>query len=297
MTRQFAIIGAGKVGTALGYSLSRRGYQLTAIASRTLASTQKAHRLIGQGKPFDDIITAAQSARLVFITTPDRAIESTCNRIASHNGFQPEAVVIHCSGALPSSILESARTCGAHIASLHPIQSIASVEQAIKLLPGSYFGFEGDEAASMVARQLVDTLGGKWLAISTEDKPLYHAAAVFACNYVVTLLDVGTQLLEAAGIAEQDALTALLSLLKGTADNLACLGLPQALTGPIARGDKTIVARHLQGLKQRLPKLIKLYCQLGERTVKIGQDKKGLSATAAGELRRLFEQWEKETGD
>jgi predicted short-subunit dehydrogenase-like oxidoreductase (DUF2520 family) len=292
MTQQFAIIGAGKVGTALGYTLSRRGYQLTAIAGHKPTSAQKASRLIGQGKPSTDTISTAQSAKLVFITTPDQAIETVCTEIAARHGFQPGAMVFHCSGALPSCILESARCCKAHIASLHPIQSFAEVNQAIKLLPGSYFGFEGDASVKAVAKQLVAALGGKWLEISTQDKPLYHAAAVFACNYVTTLLDIGVRLLEAIGIGKQDAFAALLPLLKGTLNNLESLGLPQALTGPIARGDKQTVIHHLEALKEKLPELIRLYTKLGEQTINIGRDKGSLSPAAAEELRKLFEKWE-----
>jgi predicted short-subunit dehydrogenase-like oxidoreductase (DUF2520 family) len=288
----FAIIGAGKVGTALGYTLSRRGYQLTAIASHSLVSAEKAARLIGQGRSMVDIVTAARSATLVFITTPDQAIEAACVKIAAEQGFREKAIVIHCSGALPSSILESARGCGAYIASLHPIQSFAEVDQAIRLLPGSYFGFEGDKPARTTARQLVNALSGKWLAITTRDKPLYHAAAVFACNYVVTLLDIAVRLFETVGIAREEAFSALYSLLKGTASNLGYLGLPQALTGPIARGDVQTVARHLQHIQEKMPELISLYTNLGTQTLPLGQAKGGLSPTMAEELRKLFEQWE-----
>lgn len=286
--KKFAVIGAGKVGTALGYLLSRRGYQLTAIYSRSLVSAQNAAHIIGQGTASADIIISAQSAKIVFITTPDQAIEATCAEIAARQGFVPGATVIHCSGALPSSALESARSCGAHIASLHPIQSFAEVNQAIKLLPGSCFGFEGDSQAEEIARQLVEALDGVWLVISTGDKPLYHAAAVFACNYVVTLLDIGVRLLEEIGIKRQDALPALLALLKGTVDNLEHLGLPQALTGPIARGDIKTVERHLQTLGDKLPELVKLYSELGKQTINIGQDKKSLSPVAAEKLKTLL---------
>ncbi len=289
MNQSFAIIGAGKVGTALGYLLVRRGYQLTAIYSRSPASAEEACQLIGQGQPSNDVVATAASAQIVFITTPDQAIGPTCDAIAARHGFQKGTLVIHCSGALPSAVLESARTCEAHIASLHPIQSLAEVNQAIKLLPGSYFGFEGDKAAAETARQLVSALEGKWLSIATQDKPLYHAAAVFACNYVVSLLDIGVRLLEAVGISRDDALPALLPLLKGTAANLERLGLPQALTGPIARGDKETVTRHIQALNQKLPQLVELYNQLGKHTIDIGLHKGSLPPAVAQELKKLFD--------
>ncbi len=293
--KKIALIGAGKVGTALGYLLSRRGYQLTAVYSRSTASAKKSVHVIGQGNASDNIIATAQSAEIVFITTPDKAIEATCAEIAARQGFAPESIVIHCSGALPSSILEPARSCGAHIASLHPIQSFAEAKQAIKLLPGSYFGFEGDSETEETARQLVEALEGKWLAISTEDKPLYHVAAVFACNYVVTLLNIGVRLLEEIGVATQDALPALLPLLCGTVDNLKRLGLPQALTGPIARGDIKTVESHLQALGEKLPELVRLYSELGTHTLSIGQDKGTLPQATAEDLRKLIEQKEKKS--
>ncbi len=286
--RSFAIIGAGRLGVALAAVLSGCGYDFIGIASRSLASAQKAVEIIGCGCAFYDICSLAKSVQIIFITTPDKEIASVCNQIASHGAFGKDSIVFHCSGSLPADILISARNCGAHIGSLHPIQSFAEVNQAIKLLPASFFGFEGDKAAQTAAREIAQAMNGKLLIIPTKDKALYHAAAVFASNYTVCLLDIGVGLLESLGIDKQDAYAALLSLFKGTLHNLERLGLPQALTGPIARGDTPTIANHLSILSDKYPQILEFYKRLGEQAVKIAEQQGGLSDKTVVELSDLL---------
>jgi predicted short-subunit dehydrogenase-like oxidoreductase (DUF2520 family) len=226
---------------------------------------------------------------VVFITTPDDAIQSTCERIAQHNGFEKDSVVIHCSGALSSAILLSARHCQARVATLHPLQSFASAEQAEKLVSGSYFAVEGDEVALPVVRQLVADLNGVLLEITPEGKTLYHAAAVVASNYLVTLVHAAQALNRSAGMSPELSFKALHPLIQGTLKNIGSKGIPEALTGPIARGDVETVRAHLKTIEEQTPELLAIYMVLGRCTVDLAKAKGSLDDKAAEELVRILE--------
>jgi predicted short-subunit dehydrogenase-like oxidoreductase (DUF2520 family) len=288
---KIAIVGAGVVGTALASLLQEKGYTLVGMASRGEASLKKAASVVGgevRTTTAPEEIT--QEADLVFITTSDIAIQGVCDGIAQAGGFHPGQIVVHTSGALPSTILKTAQGQGALIASVHPLQSFADVKEAVKIIPSSIFNLEGDQEAIPPLTELVKTLGGKPLAIETQQKPLYHAAAVAACNFVVTLVYLSYQLFEAIGIPQEDAAQALLPLVKGTVNNIEHLGPVKALTGPIARGDAGVIRGHLEALKTIDPRFTDIYCAISRLTVEVGIKKGTLSIEKGEEILRLVEQ-------
>src|SRR4030042_2054636 len=268
-----AIIGAGSVGTAIGYLLKHSGYSIAGVASRTIESAKRAVEFIGEGEASTDLKDVAKKAEIVFITTPDGKIEEVCRKLASEDGFNSGAFVFHMSGALSSEILKYAKKVGANVASLHPLQSFANVQEAVRNIPGSYFCMEGDEAALSVAREIVSALNGKKLALKVGKKPLYHAGAAVASNFLVATVEFGLELFEAAGIDRQDAIISLMPLIKGTINNIENLGIPSALTGPISRGDVGVIEDHLRTILQDKPESLRLYTELGRYTVKIAVKK------------------------
>jgi len=273
MSKTVSIIGAGVVGTAVGRLLRLKGYSIKGVAATRLDRAEKAVRFIGGGEPGVDLVDAARGADWVFITTPDRAIKVCCEGIAEGGGFKDGAFVAHLSGALGSETLATARECGARVASMHPIQSLASVEQAVKNLPGSYFSLEGDPDAMADGREAVDALGGVLVMIPSGQKALYHAGAAVASNYLATVVDFALMTFESLGMDRKEALTAVMPLMLGTLNNIEKVGLPAALTGPIARGDVETVEGHLDALRASMPKMVRLYCELGKHTVRIGMAK------------------------
>lgn len=283
-----AIVGCGTVGTAIGKLLARAGCRITGVATTSLKTAGRAAGIISAERFSDRPWGITPDADVVFITTPDDVIQSTCETIAKHNGFEKGSVVIHCSGALSSAILSPAKECGAMVATLHPLQSFASVEQAEKLVPGSFFGVEGDDAALPVVRQLVRDLGGVLVEISSEGKTLYHAAAVAASNYLVALMHLALELDRSAGMPPDVSFRALLPLIKGTLDNIAAKGIPEALTGPIARGDVDTVAAHVRAIRTHTPTLFALYRALGLYTVDLAKAKGTLREEAAEKLVALL---------
>lgn len=283
-----AIVGCGKVGTAMGKLLSRAGYPISGVVTRHLETARKAADEMGAGSYSDRPWDVTLGGEVVFITTPDDLIASVCRKIAEHRGFRKNAVVIHCSGALSSRILDPARGCGALAATLHPLQSFASVEQALGLVPGSFFAIEGDQEALAIVREIVADLKGVPLGITAERKTLYHAAAVAASNYFVAVMGLAMELNKAAGLPDELACDALLPLVKGTLSNISVQGIPDALTGPIARGDVATVSAHIEALKGVTPEFLPLYRCLGRYTVELAQAKKSISRQVATELMDLL---------
>ena len=290
---KIAIIGAGVVGTAIGYLLKQSGYPVVSIASRTLKSARRARAFIGHGVASTDLAETARKADVIFITTSDSAIKKTCDKIASENGFRAGSIVFHTCGALPSEVLKSARKRGAYVASIHPLQSLASVQEAVKNLRGSFFCVEGDEGALNVARGIVKALKGRQIHLRVDKKPLYHAGASVASNFLVATVGFGLELFESAGIDKQDSLKALMPLIKGTVNNIERIGIPSALTGPVSRGDKGVVEGHLESISKERPGMVNLYTELGRHTVKIALQKKTITQNVAREIISLFDRYQK----
>jgi predicted short-subunit dehydrogenase-like oxidoreductase (DUF2520 family) len=136
---------------------------------------------------------------------------------------------------------------------------------------------EGDPQALPTVQQIVEDLGGLILNITVEGKTLYHAAAVVASNYLVTLMHVALTLNQSAGLPPDISFKALLPLVGGTLENIGKNGIPKALTGPIARGDVATVAAHLEAMKRSTPELLEAYHALGRLTVGLAKAKGTLS--------------------
>jgi predicted short-subunit dehydrogenase-like oxidoreductase (DUF2520 family) len=294
MKKRVAIIGAGRVGSSVGYLLKKADYQIEAVAARTRESAGTAADFIGDGRPTNDVVRAAEHADFVFITTPDRVIREVCDKIAAAGVLKPGSLVIHMSGAHSLGLLDSAAKAGVRRAVLHPLQSLASREQGVKTLPGSYFRVESDPDAREASRQIVKALGGvelvmrKWT--SDEDSAaLYHAGAVAVSNYLVALVNYGLKFYQTLGADQKEALTAVLPLIRGTLHNIEHLGIPDALTGPIMRGDTETIRDHLAAMQKKAPRLSGLYKELARQTVEIARDKGSIDQQKAAELLKLVE--------
>lgn len=293
MTKEnVAVIGAGRVGGALGRLLARAGYRVVAVAGRTRRSAVAAARFIGAGEPMADAAAAASRARIVLLTVPDREIRGVCERIARGGGFRRGALVAHASGAHTRELLDAARASGALRAVLHPLQAVPTRALGAARIPGSFFRTEADRGAGLRVRALVRALGGRELSLpGWRDDPqsaaLYHAGAVVASNYLVTLLDLAARLLLTLGADRRQALRAVLPLVRGTLANVERLGIPAALTGPIARGDAATVAGHVAALRARAPELLAFYRLLARETVPLAVGKGGLSGAEARRILRI----------
>lgn len=277
-------IGAGMTGTALAVGLSRQGWPVAGVSSRTLSSAQKLARRVPNCQAYRTAQKLADDAEMVFITTPDDVIAQVCSEVQWHKGQS----VLHCSGAHSVDILEPAKKLGAAVGTFHPLQTFADVDQAIANLPGSTFAVEAGEPLLSMLKELARLLNGSWVELRGGDKVLYHAAAVFACNYLVTLVKLAVDLWKDFGVSSKEATRALLPLLRGTLNNIDSIGLPNCLTGPVARGDLGTIERHLRALDARNPSLLTTYKELGLQTIPIALAKGKVNEQRAKEMGALL---------
>jgi predicted short-subunit dehydrogenase-like oxidoreductase (DUF2520 family) len=282
---KLGFIGAGTIGSALALKLSRRGYPVVAVSSRRHASARKLARAVGGCRAVTSGQEVADSAGIVFITTPDDAIASVAKQVRWHEG----QMVVHCSGADSTAILEPARKAGAGVGVFHPLQTFADAEQALENLPGSTFALEAEAPLLGILQEMATTLGGRWIRIAAGDRAVYHAAAVIACNYLVTLVKLATDLWQTFGVPRKEATEALLPLIRGTVRNLETVGLPQCLTGPIARGDSGTIKKHLEALERVSPDTLSSYRELGLKTIPIALAKGRIDEGQAEELKAALE--------
>jgi len=280
------VIGAGIVGTSLAVRLSCKGYRIAAAASRSHSSALRLTQATGSGRIYETPQGVADNADFIFITTPDDAIPVVVNETRWHKG----QYVVHCSGADSLDILEPARMVGAQVGSFHPLQTFASMQKAIDNLPGSTFALEAEGTLLDILKEMAVALEGRWIKLGGGDKAAYHTAAVMTSNYLVTLVKLATDLWGTFGIPREEAVQALLPLLKGTVNNIENLGIPKALTGPIARGDIGTVQIHLKTLEETAPAIIPAYCELGLETIPVAAAKGKIDRRQATELEDILRQ-------
>lgn len=253
------IAGAGRIGQALGRLLRERGEPVAAVASRTPESARVAAAFIGA-----EAATYAQlpsRATRILIAVSDRAVAPVALELA--RAGMAGGVALHTCGAHGAGILAPLAARGVSCASLHPLQTVASPERGLAELPGAAFAVDGEGPALHWAGRIIGLLNGQALHIPAGKRPLYHAAAVLAGNYVVGLLDAAAALLGECGVGQEQALRALSPLARAAVSNAAALGPLQALTGPLERGDLETVAAHLEALAQAPRPAAELYRQCG----------------------------------
>jgi predicted short-subunit dehydrogenase-like oxidoreductase (DUF2520 family) len=277
-------IGAGTVATALAVSLSKKGYPVVAVSSRSVDSARKLASLVSGCRACSSNQEVADNAQLIFITTSDDAIASVAAQVEWH----PRQYVVHCSGADSADILEPARKAGALVGVFHPLQTFAIAQQAMDNIPGTTFAIEAEKPLLSILKDIATSLGGNSVEIKAGDKVVYHAAAVFACNYMVTLVKLATDLWQTFGISRKQAVKALMPLLQGTINNIDAIGIPYCLSGPIARGDTGTINKHLTALQKVAPELVPAYRELGLKTIPIARAKGKIDDKQAKELEAML---------
>lgn len=236
------LVGAGHVGRTLGRLFAARGvFDVQDVVTRSAASARDAVAFIGAGRALADI-AALHPATVWMLAVADDAIGPVAEQLAQ-SAPMAGAVVFHCSGAKASGELAALRRAGALVASVHPVRSFADPETVAAAFDGTFCGVEGDEAALATLLPAFEAIGARPVRIDAAAKTVYHAAAVFASNYLVTVMDAALRAYEAAGIPADVARELARPLATETLANVLRLGPEAALSGPIARGDAATVAR------------------------------------------------------
>jgi predicted short-subunit dehydrogenase-like oxidoreductase (DUF2520 family) len=281
-----AIIGAGRVGRALGRRLRQRGWRIGAVVTRSRKTATAAARAIGAGRPQARLDACALAADVVLITTPDRTIANVAQELARiqrqgrfvGRGFnrdiqalragrlQPLAgrarqgrseevrqgrwttVILHTNGALNRSVLAPLEKLGAATGSLHPLQTFT--RRNAPNLDGTICAIEGMPRALRAARRIARDLGCIPVVIAPRSKPAYHAAAALAAGHTLAVIEAATRILIAVGFKRREAVRALLPLTRETLANFERLGPNAAWTGPLARRDFATAKKHAAALRR-----------------------------------------------
>lgn len=262
------IVGAGKVGRVLGRLFAASGaFSVQDVLTRSQASAKDAVGFIGAGRAVDNM-AAMRAADVWMLAVSDDQIGPACEQLAlAHAHALGAAVVFHCSGAKSSSALQVAIEAGAATASVHPVRSFADPAHVARHFDATFCGIEGDARALAILEPALSAIGAQPVPIDAAAKTVYHAASVFASNYLVTVLDAALRAYQAAGIPESTARALAGPLATETLANVLRMGPQCALTGPIARGDMATVARQQSALDGWDGAMGDLYRALAQATV------------------------------
>ena len=285
------VIGCGKVGRVLARLLIDSGLISTlSLVSRSDGSARSARDFIGVGE-LKDSIAELPPADLWMVTVGDAGIAAAVKELAQCAALRPGSIVFHCSGALGSEVLAPLRGSGACVGSAHPIRSFADPELACRAFPGTSCSLEGDSVALERLRVLFEAIGGQTFELATESKTLCHAGHVIVSNYLVALLDVARRVYESAGVPRDCIDSFMVSLARGTLENVQALGTTAALTGPIVRGEVETVRRQLEGLRAEAPLAEgeAVYALMGLIAAQIAERRGALSADDIKRLRELLQ--------
>jgi predicted short-subunit dehydrogenase-like oxidoreductase (DUF2520 family) len=282
-----AIIGAGRLGSALALALSQSGYAVVALVASHAPHARRAARALS---PRPLALGATQLASLpdtdlLLITTPDDQINGVAVRLAQvfaardANAVSPQPqqrparVALHASGALASDALAPLAAQAFSLGSLHPLVSISDPQSGASNLRGAFYCLEGKARALSAANKIVRALGGQSFSIAARHKPLYHAAAVMSAGHLVALFSLAMRMLAHCGLSERQASRVLLPLAGSTLENLAHSIYPaSALTGPFARADFDTLRRHLFALREFDPhETLPVYIALGRHALRLAR--------------------------
>jgi len=269
-TLKINIIGAGKLGKTIARLLviNKVGI-IEGVCNRSLESSNTAVQFIGQGKAYATIADLP-SADIVFITTSDDLIEQCANELSKSALLKPNTIVLHCSGTNSSSLLNLVKAKGCYVASVHPMRSFANPSISVERYNGTFCAIEGDEKATVLLFDLFKKIGSIPFKLEGQKKALYHAAGVFASNYLVAICEKALHCLREAGVNDEIATQITLNLMSGTLQNLqSTLSTEKSLTGPIKRGDSNTISKHLEAFSDEA--LASLYKSLGLAIVGIAK--------------------------
>jgi predicted short-subunit dehydrogenase-like oxidoreductase (DUF2520 family) len=268
---KFFLVAPGKVGQAIGKLLQQKNHTCIGVWSRREPSI--AATFLQTSAHTGDFPANIKDADVVLVTPPERVVAPLCEAIAPR--LRAGATLLHTSGSLPPVRLDA--SLKVHSGVLHPLQSIASAEDGVRVIPGSFMAISGDDTALVVARQLAFDLGGSPVQIT--NPVLYHLGAVMASNTLYPLFAAACSLMERAGVSAELAPQMLLPLVRGSVENIARRGAARGMTGPIARADAATVDRHLRAIADD-PEMRELYRLLSRRALKlaeeVGADPRGL---------------------
>jgi predicted short-subunit dehydrogenase-like oxidoreductase (DUF2520 family) len=241
------LVGAGRAGRALSAACRAAGLA-HALVDR--ASIVEQH-----GPPvFIERDDAVQGAALVLVAVRDGQLDVALDELRLRDAIVPGTVVLQVSGSAEPAARKRIEAAGVHYGTFHPLLPLIDPSLASFRLQGSVIGIEGNATAHAIAVRLATRLGATTIEIPRDERAAYHAAAVIASNFPVTLAALAEGLLSRIGVDSVSAHRAVRSLMAASVENLAAAPRAlDALTGPIARADAATVRAHTTALHGTRP--------------------------------------------
>lgn len=240
------IIGAGKVGISVGYTMTKNGIDVEMISDREDSALNNARQYLGDKISLTkDNMEVLKNSDVVFITTQDRVIKDIVAEIDARAERLDGKLIIHTSGAHPSYVLKPLDIKGATLGVVHPLQTFPDIESGIRVLPDTYIFIEGSEEGMDRLTFIGENIGKKVVMIKGDNMVLYHLSAVFVCNLLCALLYASENIMEKIGIG----LEPFFPIINATLRNIEQKGPLASLTGPIVRGDLDTVVSHLKAMR------------------------------------------------
>ena len=256
------VIGPGRAGTALARALARAGHAITATSAVSAKSRQRAEEHFPNAE-ITDPATVCDLADLVLLTVPDGELPSLVAGLAGTGAPLSGRMLAHASGAHGITVLAPAARRGALPMAIHPVMTFTGRDDDVDRIKGVSFGVTAPDQIRPAAEALVIEMGGEPVFIAEENRALYHAALAFAANHLVTITAQAADLLKTAGVPNPNRMLA--PLLSAALDNALRFG-DNGLTGPVARGDDSTVAAHINAIDKADPRAKNAYLALARLT-------------------------------
>lgn len=286
MGESFALIGAGRVGRALAEALFHRSWKCAAVISRQPEQARILAAHIEAAVSGATLNLLPENFSHLFICTPDGQLSAIASQLGQLHRRWDHIFIAHTSGTCSSLILQPLAERGASVASLHPAISFTGAADEWQKLTRGWFALEGDAAAQTIGRNVLAVLEAKYISLLPEQKTLYHVSCVLVANYLVTLHAAAETLLQHTGVTTGREL--LQNLSHTVLENLAVLPTAAALTGPIARGEASVIEAHLRWLTEYFPSLLPLYRELGRATLPLVSMRGNLSADEQQQIEKIL---------
>jgi predicted short-subunit dehydrogenase-like oxidoreductase (DUF2520 family) len=278
------IVGPGRMGLSLGMALVHSD----AVRSLTVFGRHAeppAHPLFMQGlaRYVFGVEPLERDSTTLLLAVPDTAVPEVAHVLAAQGSAPNGCAAFHLSGALPTEVLEPLHHQGYGVGSFHPLVAVSHPLTGADRIPGSWAAVIGAPETVRTARMVADAIGMSMFAIPAGRRPLYHAAVVMASSYLLPLLGLSARLMERAGVDGDEAIAALIPLVRSTLSSIEGRGLPDSAGGPVSRGDVETTALHLRALD---PEDQRLYALVGSEVLRLAADE--MDEQAFDELAELF---------
>ena len=284
LSLKIGFVGAGKLAQTLAAAFTQAGLTVVAASSRDDRNRDAMARRCPGARVTDDPAAVARTSSLVILSVSDDAIGPVCASLPWKEG----QAVVHCSGATEVAALAPAKSAGALVGGFHPMQMFANPDVALAGLPGCTVGIEAEAPLRTTLESLALAIGCSPFTLPPGVRPLYHASAYYVGPFLIALLQEGAKLWQRFGANEQQAMRAMVPLLRGSVAAVLDGGLAKGMGGCVARGDVGTIERHLQALDGFDPEAGALYRELALRNVPLGLQRGTLAAERAAEIEALL---------